>query len=235
MAEIITKEIYDRFVSNPTLGIEAYSELEEIFEGLFVLDINFVQQNDERFKTFSSDIQRHYFNFLQDDIFLFSDNELQLSDYVYSKIKNDKTFINHINKIYDFCSKIIVNYGVKNLQYFQQKTSQEEGYTIYQNLLQTKLEKINSIYGNNYKLSQSFDIFDIVNDFSNKISNDNNLFNSIKSNALFEKRNNKIYLSNYFIDYISFIFFLDLKNNESTSIEYNQDFLNNFYFLTFGK
>ena len=236
--DLVTKEVYDRFIAGSN------TELKNIFEGMFVLNENNIAQNDQKYEKFTRELQENYFNYLTSSIFTFSaedsnnvgnlDYLKSKSDALYLKMRTDQTFFLHINKIYSFSVDVIADWGMSHQDYFTKKQSIEESYQIYINTMNNLVEKINSLYAGRHTLSQDFFMIDIINDFLTNVRDDSVFFENLKNELLFSFKNDKLHFSDFFVDYISGIFFLNNKKN-IIEVVYDNAFLDKFYFLPFGE
>lgn len=236
--DLVTKDVYDRFIAGNN------TELKSIFDGLFILNANSITKNDQQYEKFTKELQENYFNYLTSSVFTFSAEDTNnvgdlsylkiKSDALYTKMKNDQTFFLHINKIYSFSVDVIADWGLNHQDYFTKKQTIDQSYSIYTNTMSNLIQKINSLYAERHTLSEDFFMIDIINDFLTNLRDDSVFFERLKNELLFSFKNDKLHFSDFFVNYISGIFFLDNKLTTS-DVTYDTAFLDKFYFLPFGE
>ena len=231
MELLFTQEQYNNFINDST---------DDIMKNIYFNDIfNYEERSYEvdypKYINFCKTLEYYYFLFLKEQVFdLISDN----SDDIYLKIrnKNDKIFL-HANKIYDFYLDNIVLDGLK---YHDMKVSLsnndyhklDDYYIEYMNIYNQKIEIIRTLVDDNIE-DNFYDPTELLQIFYNKFNNEIDFYNSIKDNSLFIEKNQKKCFSDYFINKITFLFFIDIKNIDIIDIEYDQNFLDNFIFSPF--
>jgi hypothetical protein len=231
--EIISLDDYNDFINNND------ENLKIIFKNLFIQDIDHKDYNNELYVKFCKELQNHYFNFLLEDFFIFNDNVNNLNNYTYDKLKNNDIYT-IIEKILTFIANemFFYTYFEDTSIFFNQEKIKEDKEHEYISIFNEKKEVINFI--NNYKINKHIindesNILSLLENFFYNLKNDNDFFNEIKEKDIFIQKNDKIFLSNYFIDYFCFMFFIEKKGLSSQEIEYNQNFLQNFYLLCFDE
>lgn len=232
--EIITLEDYNDFLLN-----DNPINLKNIFINLFIFEEDKKDYNDSMYVKFCKELERHYFNDLINNFFVFDTNDIEsLNDLIYTKLKNnDFNLTNTINKIFDFILNHVFLYTSENKAYFNnfnQNVDLNDDYNQYLSTFEEKKIRMKYIYDDDkYTINESY-LLSLIDDFFINL-NDDMFFNKIKNNSLFINKNDNIYLSDYFIEYLSFIFFIEKKGLASSDIQYNQNFLDNFYFLCFNE
>jgi hypothetical protein len=234
--EIITLEEYNDFLLN-----DNSINLKNIFINLFIFEEDKKDYNDSMYVKFCKELERHYFNDLINNFFVFNTNDIEsLNDLIYTKLKNnDFNLKNTINKIFDFILSDVFLYTSSNenklyFNNFNQNIDLYDDYNQYLSIFEEKKIRMKYIYDDDkYEINQLY-LLSLIDDFFINL-NDDMLFNKIKNNPLFINKNDSIYLSDYFIEYLSFIFFIEKKGLTSSDIQYNQNFLDNFYFLCFNE
>lgn len=220
---IFSQQIYDDFINDSS---------DEIMKNIF-FDNNFIDRENISETVFKSqtmlllkNLEYYYFKSLNDNIFNdFSNNNID----IYLKIKqNSQNIFLNIKKIYNFYITEVVEDALKHLLSIINLT---EEYYEYNNscldFIQTMESLINDDDSENFS-----DVMFILEDFYSMLNN-NDYYDDLSKNPIIIEKDQKKYLSDFFISKLSYIFFIKLKNQNSTNIEYNQDFLNNFIFSPF--
>ena len=234
--EIITLEDYNDFLLK-----DNSVNLKNIFINLFIFEEDKKDYNDSMYVKFCKELEHHYFNDLINNFFVFNINHIEsLNDLIYTKLKNnDFDLTNTINKIFDFILNDVFLYTSSNenklyFNNFNQNVDLNDDYNQYLSIFEEKKIRMKYIYDDDkHTINESY-LLSLINDFFINL-NDDMLFNKIKNNPLFINKNDNIYLSDYFIEYLSFVFFIEKKGLASSDIQYNQNFLDNFYFLCFNE
>jgi hypothetical protein len=231
--EIISVDDYNDFINNSD------ENLKNIFKNLFIKDVEHKDYNNQLYVRFSKELQNHYFNSLLNDFFIFNNNVIDLNDYIYNKLK-DNDFYKNIENILSFIANemFFYTYFEDTSIFFNQETIKQDKEYEYLSIFNEKKEVMNFI--NNYKqnkyiINDQNNILSLLDNFFYNLKNDSDFFNEIKTKYLIIEKNNKMFLSDYFIDYFCFIFFIEKKGLSSQEIEYNENFLQNFYILCFDE
>ena len=228
---IFDKILYDDFINNSSDQKMIDFYFNENFNNK--ININKDEYYDN-YVIFCKTLEYHYLNFLNINIF----NNLSNSDDFYLKIKNQKNTISlHLNKIYNFYIDHLITDAINNrVDFFSTKSKNktlEISFNEYQktyNKFSNSMKTLLNDFINNYNVF--LDVTDFTQAFYNLFDDENFLLN-IKNNSIFIEKNNKIYMSDFFINNLCSIFLLEFNTNV-LEIEYDQFFLNNFTFLMFN-